>query len=202
MDIEQKKNRLVSWKETHRGGIAALQKDLTNVESASRLYKLFQMSVVPALLQTPSYIEWVMANVEPDFSPSRHLSNAVSHRLRRQAILENPNKLFQFLIYEPALTRTLSGSVRKQQIEHLKEMAKRDNISIGLVPLEGKPQVVPINSFIIYDDVFVTVVTVSERLELVEALDIGMYLKNFETLKRGALWDEDLNKFLDELTSR
>jgi Domain of unknown function (DUF5753) len=202
MDSNTHENRLVSWKAAHGSGLDALQKVINEQEASSRLYKSFQISVVPALLQTLDYAQWVISNVEPDFSPSRHLSNSVAARIRRQAILENPGKVFQFVLYEPVLTRSLSGDIMIEQIERLRELAKRDNVSIGVLPLDSSKPVIPVNTYVIYDDEFVSGVTIAHRMEISLEEEVSMYVRNYELLKSASLWDEDLDTFFDGLIGR
>jgi len=202
MDITQQPNTLINWKDAHSGGFKSLQRRIGEVEAAAKLHKSFQMSLVPGLLQTPEYANWVISGAGVDYSPARHLSEAVKARIRRQAILENPNKLFMYLIYEPALTRAVPGGIMKAQFEHLKRSMKRENIVLGVIPLASGLPVIPTNSFNIFDDMLVHAETFSEHLELENEWDVAVYVKAYEQLKDVALWDEEAERFLEDLARR
>jgi transcriptional regulator with XRE-family HTH domain len=95
----------------------------------------FQVSVIPGLLQTEAYATTVLqaANLSAD------LDEMVAARLERQQILfkEDPPVLVA-LLSESVLRYNIGGAaVMYEQLLHLAEMAKRDNVIVQIIPFSA-----------------------------------------------------------------
>jgi transcriptional regulator with XRE-family HTH domain len=111
----------------------ALESDATTVRS-------FDLTVVPGLLQTESYMRALLATTLPHH-PQEEIDLLVELRLKRQlALVRNdpPPLMMRALIDEAVLCRGVGGEpIMDAQLEHLHAMAERPNISIRVLPFSS-----------------------------------------------------------------
>jgi len=103
-------------------------------ESSATLIRQFQGLVIPGLLQTEDYARAVIGAVS---EPER--VDAFLHlRRKRQQLLDKPDgpRLF-FILDEAAIRRPMGGAeVMLTQLRHLKELGRRPNVTIQVLPFE------------------------------------------------------------------
>jgi hypothetical protein len=93
--------------------------------------------VIPGLLQTENYMRYLFRAYRP--SPTREqIDEFTDKRLGRQAVLDNAEQQFWFVIHEAAL-RSLENvdgdsSVLREQARHLMEAIDRPNIEVQVAP--------------------------------------------------------------------
>lgn len=106
---------------------------------ASAVY-VWMPLVLPGLLQTPAYIQCLMAS---GTRPAEWRSRARETRLRRQAILHRDDGTAPTLaavITEAALQyRWGTRADRREQFAHLAEMSRRPNVDLRLLRFEDGP---------------------------------------------------------------
>ena len=108
------------------------------LESAASEIRIYEVSLIPALLQTEEYARAVisagMVSGKPD-----DVSRSVQLRMARQpaSTREDPPKLWAVLD-EAALRRRVGGSaLMRIQLEHLLDMARLPNVAIQVIPFCG-----------------------------------------------------------------
>lgn len=108
----------------------ALENDATAVLS-------FDLTLIPGLLQTEGYLRAVLASALPHHA-EEEIDLLVELRLKRQEALRrrDPAPLrMSALLDESVLQRRVGGSaVMADQLEHLRAMAERPNITIAVLP--------------------------------------------------------------------
>ncbi|PWW64454.1 helix-turn-helix domain-containing protein [Actinokineospora spheciospongiae] len=124
-----------TWLETHQDRITNQAVTLTEYESEAVELTLFQLVLIPGLLQTVSYTRAMMnaggvsaANIEP----------RVQQRADRQRVLDtaNPPQVLA-IIDEAVLHRRIGGKrVMAEQLRHLLTMADRPNIDLRVIPFD------------------------------------------------------------------
>jgi transcriptional regulator with XRE-family HTH domain len=102
-------------------------------EARATVIKIFDLAVVPGLLQTPEYARalFTAGRVED-------IEAAVETRMARQAILTKPNPpVVWILLDETVLVRTSIGGpeVVRAQLAHLLEVGELPHVTIRIVPL-------------------------------------------------------------------
>ena len=104
-----------------------------DVEAVSSVLKVWQVDLVPGLLQTPDYARAALrvGNV-PD------VEAALAARMARQEILEREEPPFLWALLAEGLLEIPGGGrdVMRAQLAHLLEMSYRPNIGIRVVPRE------------------------------------------------------------------
>lgn len=111
--------------------------DWVRQEAAARRLRSFEVVVVPGLLQTEEYARAVLSTRVGQ--TDEKLDKAVDARMDRQTILyrDNPAELWA-IVDEAVLRRTVgSAETMRKQLEHLADAARRPNIVIQAIPLEG-----------------------------------------------------------------
>lgn len=106
-----------------------------SLEQACSGMTTFQLTLLPGLLQTPSYRRWIMETTDPVISAvdrERHLELIT----RRQRRLEDTQRFsLEVLLSEAALRHQVGGRhVMGDQIRHLLEVGELPNVSIRLIP--------------------------------------------------------------------
>jgi transcriptional regulator with XRE-family HTH domain len=184
-----------SWRIAHRYGIALKQINVAELEQKARLIRVFQACVIPGLLQTPAYARSVMglSNV----TNQSDLEEAVLARKRRQELLYDSTRRFEFVITESAIwSGFCARDVVSRQIEYLSSMLALPNICVGIVPLRMRIPTVPQNSFCLYDDQLATVETLTAEINVSDPRDVHEYDVLFRSVAHVSLRGDKAEAFL------
>jgi hypothetical protein len=123
-------SRQTAWWDKYRDHSTAQFLTFLGYESSAKVLRQFQLVTLPGLLQTRDYAR-EMIQTKP--TTPEVLSIEVDIRMERQKLLDvkdNPAELF-FVVDEGALRRQVGGrKVMRAQLERLKELNRRPNISI------------------------------------------------------------------------
>jgi hypothetical protein len=109
---------------------------LVAYERPSTVVRTFEPFLVPGLLQTPAYAESVLRF----YSPPDGVAALVEARLARHDLFEDPDgPETVFLIDQSALHRWAGAegagpAVMREQLQHLREMARRPRVGIRVIP--------------------------------------------------------------------
>ncbi len=106
-------------------------------ESSAKVIRNFQPLNVPGLLQTEEYAADLLRYVRGPKN-ERRLEGLVKMRLQRQEILNSPHEpSLHFVLDEAAVRRVVGGpTVMRRQLQQLKNLAQRPNITLRIVPFE------------------------------------------------------------------
>jgi transcriptional regulator with XRE-family HTH domain len=101
-------------------------------EGAASSFRIFHPFLVPGLLQTEDYATAVLG-AHPD---EDRVTKIVELRMRRQdKLFQRPELEFEFVVNEEALHRWIGGApAMRRQLEHLREMSGRPNVSMSILP--------------------------------------------------------------------
>lgn len=202
---ERSQDRMTDWRSSS-GVVADLQRDVEVLESATRVFRVFQPAVVPGLLQTSEYARAVLSANHAvrtgvvEEGGAGTVPEAVSARVHRQVALADPAKEFFFVITEAVLgNRFGRPDHMPAQIERLREVAQQDNVHLAVIPSDAPLRIPPMHGFVLFDDRVVTVDIFNTLLRTEGESDLRMYRHTFETLAEGATADVDeiLDHYLD-----
>ncbi len=172
-----------TWRNLHRRGHLANQARYARMESEASTIRTLQTAVVPGLLQTPAYAAAMMAHYNPALEG---LTDLVEGRMRRQSILTEPDKRFQFLVGESVLrSQRYPPAVMREQLDRLLLLAAVQRVEVGVLPLGF--QHLAITSFIALDDTLVLVELDTSEVMVRDAREIARYLELFGRLRSAAL---------------
>lgn len=197
---ERSHDRMTDWRPASTARVDQ-QKTLAGWESAATTVRTFEPALVPGPLQTSGYAKAVfesfrsIPHVGDDLSESAVLA-AVSARVRRQEVLADRSKSFQFLLGEAALKRRIYSPVEMlAQIDHLRETAARNpNVKIAVI-LDGAPAGLPLqHGFTVIDDKLVVVDLYNTGLTSRSRRDVESYRRVLDILEESAT---DIEPVLD-----
>lgn len=120
------------------------------IEAVSSFLRFCDVTAIPALLQTSSYASAYLAVTGTD----KDHESSLAALDRRQQILRDSSKRFEFLLGESAV-RYLPGpaAVMIEQIDHLIDLSTARNIRLGIVPQMKPLARMPLPAtFALYDD--------------------------------------------------
>ncbi|TMR97224.1 helix-turn-helix domain-containing protein [Nonomuraea basaltis] len=122
------------------------------IEAAAKSIRIYQLALVPGLLQTPAYARAVFEG-EPGAIPGE-VEKAVNARLQRQAILSRANPpSISVILDESVLLRQIGGpEVMKEQVNYLLDMMTRPYVTVRVVPLSSCSTAGLIGPFVLASD--------------------------------------------------
>jgi len=126
------------WWQPYRKMLSPIYTTYIGLESGASGLRLFELAVIPGLLQTADYARSLMQR-RPGALTLDEIDKRVDIRMERQKILtgENPTQL-RAVIDEAALRRGAGGTeVMRAQMQHLLEMAELPNVEIQVIPFSA-----------------------------------------------------------------
>lgn len=179
-----------------------LQDEVQALETKAVRIREYQHSVVPGLLQTADYARRVFSLFQVPYSEEDR-SAAVAARLRRQQLVFEPQRRFDFLITEAAL-RWRPGPPRLllAQLDRLASISTLDNVSLGLIPLGAEASTTLSHGFVIYDgryddhETLVAVEMIHGPVEVTDVEGVELYENRWSRLERMAIFDDPARSLL------
>jgi len=131
--------------------------------AATRI-RSFQALLIPGLLQTPDYARYRALEVVRVYGTDpAQVDATVTARMRRQEVLYDSGKQFDFIITEGALRILLCPpAVMRAQLDRLTTVIGLPNISLGIIPFGAELPVVPLVGYFMADDVTIVETYTSE----------------------------------------
>ncbi|GAB1822535.1 helix-turn-helix domain-containing protein [Herbidospora sp. RD11066] len=193
-----------SWKARHKGGLAALQEDVRDLEARIRTLRIFEAGLVPGLLQTAEYSRNIFQKVRRVYEAVDDVDAAIRVRMQRQEILYDPKRQFRFVVPEAVLhVRLAPVDVMRGQMDRLLAITTLPNVEFGVIPFETPLPASPLNSFAIYNEALVGVATFTKDLLLRDADDITFYGRAFDDFAGAAAYRDEARavivRVIDEL---
>ncbi|MER7765729.1 helix-turn-helix transcriptional regulator [Kitasatospora sp. NPDC096140] len=111
--------------------------EYANYEAAAEKIRLFEINVIPGLLQTRAYaVAWEQGNLRRGTVTPEQAHERIEFLLARQHIYDRtPPPLLHAVIDESCLRRPIGGlDVMVEQLLHLEEMATRPKVIIQVAP--------------------------------------------------------------------
>ncbi|MGP4018273.1 helix-turn-helix domain-containing protein [Saccharopolyspora sp. 5N708] len=175
------------WQRQLSGGLRAHQNELSELDEATRLFRAFEATFIPGLLQTAEYARARFTQSITVFKVRNDLDEAVRARVRRQEILYRPDKTFHFVLTEAALRyRLCPPEVMLGQLDRLISLSGLPNVSLGIIAFDAPYAIAPAHGFWLLDSDRVMVETFSAELNLAQPQEIELYSEIFESLAAAA----------------
>jgi transcriptional regulator with XRE-family HTH domain len=183
------------WAQYRESLPSASFETLIGLESEASRIEVFQLCVIPGLLQTEAYMRTFLAQGTRLLLSAEAVEARTIVRLKRQAELlgrSDPPRLVALL--DEATLRRVPGdhAMMVDQLRHLLELAERPTVSIELIPFEAGPYV-DSGSFIILsmpDELDLPVVYLENAVSdtIVDgATEVGDYRRLFSVMREKAL---------------
>jgi transcriptional regulator with XRE-family HTH domain len=192
------------WQRILRTGLKPRQLELIEWDQKTRLFRAFEATVIPGLLQTAEYARSRFAESIRRLKLPNDINEAVAARVQRQEILYRPDKQFHFVLTEAALRlRLCPPEVILGQLDRLISLSTLPNVRLGIIGFETQYATSPWHGFWMYDTERVLVETFSAALDLRQPQEIELYGNAFEQLAGVASYGRStrtiINRVIDDL---
>lgn len=175
-------------------------------EAAAKIIYKYEPTFIPGILQTEEYAQAVLAGLgynEDD------IDRMVEVRLGRQDLLDrDPPPQLEFILGEAAVSRAVGGrGVMRHQLDKLKELAERPEISLQVLPFSEGAHPRMGESFTILefaddlDDLLYLENAGRESTRREEPDVISDYRRDFLTLQARASDPADFAKVIDRIST-
>ncbi|OLZ70037.1 hypothetical protein AV521_16310 [Streptomyces sp. IMTB 2501] len=174
-----------------------VQYELAALERSATHLRYFLPAIPTGLIQTPEYMRHVMTQTSA--SGAGDVDRVIALKLERQAVLDDPEKEFEFLLTESAVRWQLcEAAVMARQIEHLVSLSRRPNVDVKVLPLSARVPEVPFNTFTVYDTTLATLEVFTGRVVLREVKDVDHYRRLFDVFAEHAYAGDAARQLLGE----
>jgi transcriptional regulator with XRE-family HTH domain len=171
------------WRRQLRGGLRSHQVELALLDEKTKLFRAFESTFIPGLLQTAEYARARFAQSIRVLKVPNDVDEAVRVRLQRQEILYRSDKRFHFLLTEAVLRyRLCPVEVMLAQLDRLVALSALRNVRLGIIPFETPYSVAPAHGFWLLDEDLVIVETFSAELHLAQPPETALYSAIFDRL--------------------
>ncbi|MEU7857856.1 helix-turn-helix transcriptional regulator [Nonomuraea sp. NPDC049141] len=186
--LEEARIARLTFHSRMRAGQKAVQEDYSRLIREARLIRNFETVYVPGTLQVPAYARRVLEEMvwlhDLDIDD---VDAAVTTRMRRQQMLYDSAKRFEFLIGEPVLRWLICPpAVMRAQLDRLQTIIGLEHVRFGILPMGSQLTITPQNGFSIF--------VADEPLVMVETF-IG---ETSHTGEEAARYMQVLDKLWDE----
>lgn len=171
------------WRRVLQAGIRPRQNELADLDRQTKLFRVFESTVIPGLLQTAEYARIRFAESIRVFQLTNDINEAVQGRIRRQEILYGPDRRFHFVLTEAALRiRLCPPGIMLGQLDRLISLSALPNVKLGVIGFQTQYATSPWHGFWMYDTDRVLVETYSAALTLAQPPEVELYARVFDEL--------------------
>lgn len=193
------------WHRQLKTGLRSHQNELAELDAKTRLFRAFEPTFVPGLLQTAEYARARFEQSISVFKSRNDIDDAVRARILRQDILYRPERRFHFVLTEAVLRyRLCAVEVMLAQLDRLVAVSAMRNVRLGVIGFETQYPVAPTHGFWLLDNDRVMVETFSAELNLAQPQEIELYGRIFSDLAALASYGSAarviITKVIDNLT--
>jgi hypothetical protein len=184
------------WRHQLRAGHAALQSEFDAlVRRASRI-RNFEIMLVPGLLQTPDYARYrALEAVRLHGTAAEKVDETVVARMRRQEVLYDTSKTFEFIVCEAAFRYLLCPPrVMRAQLDRLLSVLGLGHVTLAVIPPGRELAVTPIVGFLIAGDV--TVVESFTSMDTFRGAESAKYATVADSLLADAVTGESARELI------
>jgi transcriptional regulator with XRE-family HTH domain len=181
-----------------------LQQVTAATERTAMLLRAYTPTIIPALLQTPDYARQVFTSIDPD---RLGVAEGIAERMRRQQILWQPRRRFEFVVGETALRwRFGPAAVQLAQLTQVSTLSELGNVVLALLPLGRQTPVWHTQGFTLFEertngDPFVHVETPGATVNLAAPEAVRMYQEILDRLRDLAVVGDEARAMIEQVMS-
>jgi len=196
----------VTFEDLKSAGWTEHQKRYGDLEKEGAATKVYQNSLIPGLLQTPAYAEYLMREVV--CKPHEDIAEAVAARLARQHILVETTAHLHFVITETVLRQPFGGhALMAEQLDRLVNVASLRAVDLAVLPTETRMPAAWGTHFDIHEMPDPDESVVNIELEGREVQEFGAdavrpYLERFDFYRTYALTDAAAVDFVTRIANQ
>lgn len=188
------------WRQGLRSeGAAAVQAARNQRTAAATRIRNVETVLIPGMLQTSGYAQAVFESAALLYG-AVDVAGAVQKRMDRQQLLYDQSKTFEFITTEAALyLMPCPARVMAGQLDRLLSLSM-DNVAFGIIPFTADLALLPINGFLLSDDVLTVETLAGSDEETGEAAALAH--RTFDLLMGEALTGEDMRRLIMRAADR
>ena len=191
-----------SWKRQLRSGNRARQEYGRQLEQDAERIRLFEIAMVPGLLQTAEYARHVFEAVAVLHQNQRDVAESVERRMARQEVLYRPGTEVEVICAEAGLRHPIAPpEVMVGQLDRLLALAGMSTLRLAVLPMDVRLRVVPQHGFVIIDDL-VLVETVNTEMTVTDPEDLDRFHRLFDVLLAASVEGAEARAVLHGLIER
>lgn len=195
--VQGLESRTRSWRRQLAAGHRPVQDALTVEYERSTHLRAWEGAMVVGILQTADYARAVFTRYSELHQSVRDTDDAVRARLRRQAILYEPGRTFDIVMWEAALYAAVcSPPVLAAQLDRLASVIGLDTVRLGIVPLGAAVALPPAGGFWLYDDRLAVVEDWHAELWLDDTDSVALYGRVWERLQNSAVYGASAHRLI------
>jgi transcriptional regulator with XRE-family HTH domain len=185
------------WQRQLRTGLRPHQQKIAELDEKTRLFRAFESTFIPGLLQTAEYARFRFAQSVKVLKIRDDIQAAVAARVKRQEILYRPSKRFHFVLTEAALRyRLCPPEAMLGQLDRLVSLSGLPNVKLGIIEFEAAYNIAPAHGFWLLDNNRVMVETFSAELNLAQPQEIALYGDIFDSLAANASYGRSARRLI------
>jgi transcriptional regulator with XRE-family HTH domain len=132
-----RESRQKGWWHAYGDSVQPHFATLLGLESAASEIRIYEVNLIPGLLQTEDYARAVLAAGMVNSSRTE-IERSVALRMERQQVTNANMPKVWTVLDEAALRRQVGGpEVMRVQLEHLRELSAMPNVSLQVIPFGG-----------------------------------------------------------------
>ncbi|MEJ3750114.1 helix-turn-helix transcriptional regulator [Actinomycetes bacterium KLBMP 9797] len=189
--------RVNKWDEDFEGAVYDSSfVDYPWLESRAEEICAYSTMIVPGLLQTAGYAETMIRHFEGSMAAEHRVQKWLHLRMDRQKVLADKDTRLTAILEESVLRRPVGNrAVLRGQLEHLREISRRPQIDIRIVPTNSGIHAGALGTFFLFRmPVPYPPVAYVEHLAgrlFIEAASAERYEKAYASLREAALSDSE-----------
>lgn len=192
------------WQRQLRTGLQSHQNEIAKLDAGTRLFRVFEPTVIPGLLQTAGYARARFTQSITVFKIPNDIDDAVRLRVQRQEMLYRADKRFHFVLTEATLRyRLCEPAVMLGQLDRLVSLSALPSVRLGIIGFETAYVVAPAHGFWLLDNDRVMVETFSAELNLAQPQETELYGGIFGHLAAAASYGREarsiITRVIDDL---
>jgi hypothetical protein len=186
------------WRRLEKTGLGQIQEAFVGLYERTTQLRVWQHSAVPGLLQTEAYARAHLATIIAFRGIPDDLDRAVAARMSQQDSIGGVRR-FVFLLGEQALHTPMldAGGMREQRERLAGYTHDHPNVSLGILPRDVRPPVMPPENFWLYDTAEVRVDGVAAQFRIKKPDDIAVYEQAFTALSGVCVYGEAARRLIN-----
>jgi transcriptional regulator with XRE-family HTH domain len=182
----------IEWRRAWRFGMKHSQRARNALHEQSKLFRIYEPSLVPGLFQTAEYATAILSRVIEFNQIPNDLDGAVAARLERQRFLYSGDRRYLVVLEEQALkTRVGSVETMQGQLDRLLAVMSLPRVSLGIIPAMAERRIWTSAGFWIFDTETVRVETPSAELTITQRSEIAIFEKRFAWLQDSTVYGKE-----------
>lgn len=185
-----------------RGGQRARHSDGGDLQQGASTIKVFELAVVPALVQTAEYARYVLLAAAELSGTSVDIDLVLLGRMEGQKVLYSPGKQIEITMSESALRLPVCPrEVLCAQIDRLLALQGLSGVRLGIIPLDTQLPMPPWHGFAIIDDVVLIRTMTGENFTRGPA-NLAIYHRTADALASVAVTGNQATALLGRIADR